>query len=117
MSYSVLDLNRRSYLDVGGTSKKPSLNYLSAKYKNIRQLLNPEHSYNLDQSDIANAPGIAFNVYGDRDYWWVICLYNGITDPIGGFIPGTVLQLPTLADINALLSSQDTPQINATVTI
>jgi hypothetical protein len=117
MSSTVLDLNRKSYMNVGGTSKKPNLNYLSAKYKNIRFLLNAEFSYTVDISDVANSPGIAFNVYGDRDYWWVVCLYNGVTDPINGFVPGMVLQLPTLADINALLSAQDTQQTNATVII
>lgn len=112
---TAISLNRRNYTKLGNNL---SLDYLSAKYKNIKQILKPTQSYTLTSSDAANAPGIAFTVYGDVNYWWVVCLYNGILDPISGLEPGVVLQLPSLADINALLSSQDDLQLtNSTVTI
>jgi hypothetical protein len=117
MATSILDLNRSSYLRLGGTPKRPGVDYLSAKYKNIKFTLTPKQSYTVSNSDMANAPGIAFSVYGDADYWWVICLFNGILNPITDFKPGMVLQLPTLADINAFLSSQDTSPEDAQVTI
>lgn len=115
---TVLNLTRRAYLKTGQQMNRRSLDYLSAKYINIKQILTPEQSYVVTQSDEANAPGLAFRFYGDRGYWWVLCLYNGILDPITGFEPGTVIQIPNLADINALLSSQDEQQLLAsTVTI
>jgi hypothetical protein len=69
---TLIDLNRITYMSVGGSIKKPVLNYLSAKYKNIRFLLQARTSYLVTSSDAANLPGIAFRVYGDRDYWWVM---------------------------------------------
>lgn len=111
---TVLDLNRRTYMK-RGQAKRETLDYLSAKYKNLRFILPANQSYVISTRDKANAPGLAFQFYGDRGYWWVICLYNGILDPINGFEPGMVIQLPTLADINALLSSQDTQQLAASV--
>lgn len=115
---TVLTLNRRTYLKLGQDQKRLTPDWLSAKYKNIRQLLPAANSYTVSSMDEANAPGLAFKFYGDRGYWWVICFYNGILDPISGFEPGMVLQLPALADINALLSSQDDQQlVTSTVTI
>lgn len=114
---TILNLDRRSYLQVGGTTKRPALDYMSAKYKNIKFVLNPTISYVVTSADAANLPGISFNVYGSRDYWWVIALCNGILDPISGLTPGLVLQLPTLADINAFLSTQDAQQLSTSVTI
>lgn len=104
---TILNLQRETYVSIGQDKLRPSLDYLSAKYKNIRQLLSPRDSYQISVADQANAPGLAFKFYGDKGYWWVICLYNGILDPIMGFEPGMVIQLPSLADINAMLTSQD----------
>jgi len=114
---NILDLNRASYLQTGGTTKKPYLDYLSPKYLNIKFQLPASKNYIVDGSDRANAPGIAFNFYGDRDYWWIVCMYNGIIDPITEFSPGTVLQLPSLADVNTFLSSQDPQQLSTLITI
>lgn len=114
---SLLDLNRASFLTVGGSVKKPALDFLSPKYLNIRYLLPPTKSYTVDSSDQANAPGISRAFYGSVDYWWVVCMYNGILDPITEFVPGSVLQLPDLSDINAFLSAQDTQQLDVAVTI
>lgn len=115
---SAIDLRRSSYLSTSQRGQTQSLDYLSAKYKNIRQILPAKQAYTLSMADYANAPGLAFRFYGDRNYWWVVCLYNGILDPITGFQPGDVIYLPSLADINALLSSQDDTTLAAsTVTI
>lgn len=117
MTASVLDLNRTTYLEIGGPTNKPYLDYLSAKYLNMRFQIAASKNYVVGQSDVANAPGIAFNFYGSVDYWWVVCMYNGILDPISEFAPGLVLQLPTLADVNAFLSAQGAPQASAVVTL
>lgn len=108
---SLIDLKRISYLIPSGTSRKPSLNYSSARYKNIKFLLQAQRTYLVKQGDACNLPGIAFKEYGDKDYWWVIGLYNGIIDPIQDLTPGTLLQLPSITDINTLLSADDTETI------
>lgn len=109
-----VDLNRASYLKSSVSVDR--LNFLSAQYKNIRFLLPASRRYVVDMSDTANAPGIAYRLYGDKGYWWVICQYAGILNPITAFQPGTILYLPTLADINTFLTSQ-TDSAETTVTI
>ena len=114
---SVLDLHRSSYLKAGGTVDIPYIDYLSAKYINIRYKVAPSMSYVVSESDEANAPGIAYAVYGNTDYWWVVCLYNGIIDPVSEFTPGRKLLLPSMADINNLLTSQDSSLVQTITTI
>ena len=112
---SLVDLKRVTYMEIGGSQKNPRLNYLSAKYKNIRHLLPAANTYVVTSSDVSNLPGISFNVYRDKDYWWVIGLYNGIIFPETDLVPGLVLQLPSLSDINALLASEDQALTNVTI--
>lgn len=112
---SLVDLKRATYLPVTGTTKNPRLNYLAAKYKNIKHLLPAANTYVVTAADVANLPGIAYNVYRDKDYWWVIGLYNGIIFPETDLVPGMVLQLPALSDINALLASEEATLTNVTI--
>jgi hypothetical protein len=112
---SLVDLKRATYLPIAGSTYAPRLNYLAAKYKNIKHLLPAVNTYVVTASDVANLPGIAFNVYRDRDYWWVIGFYNGIIFPETDLVPGMVLQLPSLSDINALLAAEDRTLTNVTI--
>lgn len=102
---TVLNLNRSAYLDPGKVAK--TLDYLSAKYANLRYIVPARDSYTITSADECNSPGLAFDFYGSRDYWWVILLFNGILDPVGGLYVGLTLQLPSLADVNAFLAAQD----------
>jgi hypothetical protein len=110
-----VDLNRSSYLKASPSTDR--LNYLSAHYKNIRFIVPPKQTYRISIYDQANAPGIAFLLYGDKGYWWVICQYNGILSPTEEFPPGRILQLPTLSDLNLFLTSQETNLDNNSLTI
>lgn len=114
---ALVDLNRASYMVTGGTSRYPVPNYLSAKYKNIKFLLPAKDSYVLSQSDAANLPGLAKKLLGDVGYWWIIALYNGILDPVTDLTPGRTLQLPSVTDINALLSTNDVRDANINLVI
>ena len=39
--------------------------------------------------------------YGDTGLWWVICMYNGILDPISEIVEGKMLLIPTLARVKS----------------
>lgn len=39
---------------------------------------------------------LAYQYYGDQDYWWVIALANRVIDPFS-VTPGTRLRVPTAA--------------------
>lgn len=102
----ILDLNRAPYLTVGGTPTKPYFDWQTAEYKNIKFLLPPIYRHVCTAADWSNSPGIAFQYYKNTDYWWVVCQYNGIIDPITEFWPGRVILLPGLPELNAYLAER-----------
>ena len=100
---SFQDLSRSEFLKAS-PSNPQSLDYVAARYKNLKWELRPEKTYRVSEQDRSNLPGIAFRMYGDVDYWWVIALFNGIIDPISDIAPPLVLLLPSQASINTFLS-------------
>jgi hypothetical protein len=54
--------------------------------------------------DVANLPGISFNVYGTTDLWHIILAFNGLSDPLNDLYPGLVLNIPNKSDVLSLLS-------------
>jgi hypothetical protein len=99
---TLINLNRSSYLKL--SARKNSLDYLTAKYLNIRFSIAPERNFLVTAANVANTFGIAYQVYGNKNYWWVVAMYNGIINPIEDLKPGDVLQLPSLTAINAFLT-------------
>ncbi len=44
------------------------------------------------------------DIYGTVDYWWVLCMYNGIVDIFNDMQAGLIWNIPALSDIQAMLS-------------
>ncbi len=42
---------------------------------------------------------VSFKVYGVVDFWWVVCLVNGITNPLTELTEGLLLTIPNKLDI------------------
>jgi len=60
---------------------------------------------------------LGYVFYGDTGLWWVICLYNGIIDPINEIVEGKLLLIPTIDRIKAqILSNNSTGGIPSTRT-
>ena len=51
-------------------------------YKNLRYQIKNYTTYKVTSGDVANLPGISFNVYGTVNLWRVILEFNGLSDPI-----------------------------------
>lgn len=99
---SFQDLSRVTYLTTDQEQKH--LDFVTARYKNMKWELRAEKLYRVSDRDRANLPGIAHRIYGDVGYWWIIALYNGIIDPINEIVPPLTLLLPSQASINTFLS-------------
>lgn len=60
--------------------------------------------FEVDQSMEFNLPLIAERFYSEPNWWWVILVYNGITDSF--YVKrGTRLRMPAAADVTSALSS------------
>lgn len=85
-------------------TKSNTYNVFSSRYKNIRYNLRPYTTYTVTAKDVANLPGISFNVYGTTDLWHIILAFNGLSDPLNDLYPGLVLNIPNKSDVLSLLS-------------
>jgi hypothetical protein len=45
--------------------------------------------------------GIAYQIYGNELFWWIILYYNGL-DSIDEFVAGTVVKLPDFTEIEKI---------------
>lgn len=52
-----------------------------------------------------NLPGIAHAYMGDKSFWWVILMFNGLQDPVGDIVSGLKLKIPNKSEIMRLLES------------
>lgn len=59
---------------------------------------NTDVSYFMIKSNESGRPDIfSKRVYGDDKYWWLICSFNGLMDPIHQFVENTVLKCPSIS--------------------
>lgn len=88
---SPLDFNRFLYMPVGSKMKSFDwrLDWKKAGF--------PTKTFLIDHEKFVNRPdSIAFDVYGNSKYWWIIAMMNDITDPFTGFYKGRTLLIPEL---------------------
>jgi nucleoid-associated protein YgaU len=62
---------------------------------------NGDEIYVVETSD--DLKNIAFKVYGEARYWWIIADHNGIIDPFKALETGTELRCPSLRSIRSEL--------------
>lgn len=55
--------------------------------------------YRVTSSDFMRPDIVSFRSYGVVEFWWVICLVNGITNPLTELVEGIVLTIPNKLDI------------------
>lgn len=44
---------------------------------------------------------LGYVFYGDIGLWWIICMFNGIIDPMEEIVEGKLLMIPTIERIKA----------------
>ena len=55
--------------------------------------------YRVSSADFMRPDMVSYRVYGVVDFWWVICLVNGVTSPLTELVDGLVLTIPNKLDI------------------
>ena len=65
----------------------------------------------LVQTEEQRPDRIADKIYGDSHYWWVILMYNGITD-VSEVVSGITINYPSLEDLEDLYFSLKSQESN-----
>jgi hypothetical protein len=78
---------------------------LRSPYTNIRWGVTVDTVMTVDSKYEANLPGLAFDYYGDVQYWRAILAFNGLVDPINDVQVGVILGLPNKSSLEAFMTS------------
>lgn len=78
----------------------------SSTAKNMRFNLASDRTIIVDARWESNLPGLAEEVLGDMNLYWVLLAYNGLVDPIEDVKPGVVLRIPRRKDLVAYLERE-----------
>lgn len=80
------------------------LDVQSSEYANVRWNVPVDRLVTITAPYVANLPGLAYDVYGNQDYWRAILAFNGLQDPISDVQVGVVIGLPNDAGLQAFLT-------------
>lgn len=93
---------------------------------NYLDIFNPSYAINICKAIKSYVPypfdgtltieNISYRMYGTTSLWWIIIMYNGLTHPLE-IQPGTVLFIPSISDINQILTILPKNQIGQIVQI
>lgn len=72
--------------------------FLWSNMNKFEMLYEPGY-YRVSSTDFMRPDLISHKLYGTTDYWWVICLVNGIDNPLEDIKLGTILKAPTKLDL------------------
>lgn len=84
----------------------PDLNIWDADFVNLQAFVTPLTSLIIDARYTANAPGIAEDYLGSNRLWWVIIMYNGLSDAIKDLYPGRVIKIPDPDKLNTYFTNK-----------
>lgn len=85
---------------------------LSAAYNSIKTEILTFDYFTVTDSEAGLPDLIAKNFYDDENLWWVICLYNGIIDPLVDLTTGMRIKIPTLQATELFLTRKLSPSSN-----
>ena len=74
------------------------LDFLYNPLSNFEMIYDPDY-YRVTGEDDMRPDKISFKMYGTVEFWWVLMLVNGISNPLVDIDPGLVLTVPNRIDI------------------
>lgn len=86
------------------------LDYHQASYNAIRREKINYVEFTVTDSEEHQPDAIAYKFYKDEGFWWLICLFNGIVEPMSELVTGTVIKIPYLSEVLTLLNAKSTKQ-------
>lgn len=97
-----------------GVTREPKvyLDYLKATYLPLIQDINTYTEYQVTSPMEARLDLISNLFYKTPNLWWVIGMYNGITNPIFEVSVGRKLKIPSRNVLDAVLQSSIEPTVN-----
>lgn len=99
-----------SYKPVGKKQGEQIHDHLNASYSNIREDITDFTWFTITDVEAGMADLLAYRFYEDETLWWVICLFNGIIDPLADLYTGRRIRIPAQNSIELYLTRKSQPE-------
>ena len=63
--------------------------------------------YTVTTKDLKRIDLIAYRMYGDVNFWWVVAVMNNISNPLRDLVAGVTLRIPKIAAITEALAFEE----------
>lgn len=93
------------YQRQGSAMEETLPDWLSAQYIDLHERAINYQTHVVTESDIGQPDGIAHKYYGDSQWWWLLCSYNGIVNPATDMYAGQRVRVPALHQAQMALQS------------
>ncbi len=64
------------------------------------KIIRPTTFYTIRYEDIQRPELLAYKLYGNQDYWWILMYVNEIHDVWNDITEGKIIKIPNIKDIN-----------------
>lgn len=91
------------YQGQGSAASEQLPDWLNARYVDLHEAVLTYDLYTVTDTDLGEPDAIAYKFYGDSRWWWLLCSYNGIVNPLTDMYPGQRLRIPVLQQTQMLL--------------
>lgn len=99
-----------AYQAQGAAQSEVLPDWLSARYVDLHEKVLQFFFHTVTETDLGQPDQIAYKYYNDSNWWWMLCSYNGIVNPMTDMYLGQRIRIPALHQ--AQLSLQSPPDSN-----
>lgn len=97
------------------TEQETSLDWLSATYNNLFEQIISDRLFIVTEAESGLPDAITARAYSTSELWWLICVYNGIIDPLDEIQPGLKLRVPDIDQSTVFLFQNSSNVVSSRV--
>lgn len=108
------------YQGQGAAQSEELPDWLNARYADLYLASMETQLHIVSDTDLAQPDAIAYRYYRNSNWWWLLCSYNGIVNPLTDMFLGQRLKIPALQQAQLLLQelgNRRENRIGTTVTL
>lgn len=91
-------MNRTKFYNIVTVNGIKELDFLHNTLSSFTMNHDPAY-YRTNSHDVSQPDLISKKMYDTERYWWIICLVNGINNPLLDIEEGIILKIPNVLDI------------------
>jgi hypothetical protein len=91
-------MNRTLFYDIETVDGIEELDFMDNSLSGLLFKYEPIY-YRVVETDVMRPDLISYKNYGTVTYWWIVCLVNGVENPLLDIKVGDLYKLPNVIDI------------------